>query len=423
MVVWDREDYLKEAHKQLEDREVHEEVPNDPSALVNTIIKALEKIRLRGDLSSDTLNYFVVEDPKFARFYLLPKIHKRLHNVPGRPVISNCRFYTEHISSFLDYHLQPLAQNIKSYIKDTNHFLNKIKKLGRLPDGAIVCTMDVVGLYANIPHGEGLDSLCRYLETRDNKQISSDTLTELAEVVLKNNIFEFDEKTFKQKRGTAIGTKFAPPYAILFMANLEEKMLEGFEKKPMIWWRYIDDIFFIWEHGEESLKVFIEQVNMFHSTIKFTAEYSKEEVNFLDVNIKLIDGELKTDLFTKPTDTHQFLDPTSCHPYHCKKGIPYSQALKLNRICSDIGTFDRRCNDLEKWLMKRGYNEKMIRKQILSTRGYSRNDLLEKEKQQMPEKKLTFNITYYPAFQHVRRIMEELHILLTPNKEHRKVIS
>ena len=71
--------------------------------------------------------------------------------------------------------------------------------------------------------------------------------------------------------------------------------------------------------------------------------------------------------------------------------------------------------------MERGYNEKMIRKQILSAREYSRNDLLEKEKQQTPEKKLTFNITYYPAFQHVRRIMKELHILLTPNKEHRKV--
>ena len=101
-------------------------------------------------------------------------------------------------------------------------------------------------------------------------------------------------------------------------------------------------------HGEESLKVFIEQVNMFHSTIKFTAEHSKEKVNFLDVNIKLIDGELKTDLFVKPTDTRQFLDLTSCHPYHYKKGIPYSQALRLNRICSDNGTFDRRCNDLEK---------------------------------------------------------------------------
>ena len=70
--------------------------------------------------------------------------------------------------------------------------------------------------------------------------------------------------------------------------------------------------------------------------------------------------------------------------------------------------------------MERVYNEKMIRKQILSTREHSRNDLLEKEKQ-MSEKKLTFNITYYPAFVNVRSIMEELHISLAPNKEHRKV--
>ena len=107
VVVRDNEDYLKEAYKQLEDKEVYEEVSNDSYVLVNTIIKALEKIRLRRDLSRDTLNYFADEDPKFARFYLLPKIHKRLQNVPGRPVISNCCFYTENISSVLDYHLQP----------------------------------------------------------------------------------------------------------------------------------------------------------------------------------------------------------------------------------------------------------------------------------------------------------------------------
>ena len=240
---------------------------------------------------------------------------------------------------------------------------------------------------------------------------------------MKNNIFEFDEKTFKQKRGTAIGTQFAPPYAILYMADLEEKLLEIFEKKAMIWWKYLDDIFFIWEHSEESLRDFIIQVNLFHPTIKFTAEYSKEEVNFLDLNIKLIDGELKTDLFVKPTGTHQFLDPTSSHPYHCKKRIPYSEALRLNRICSDNTNFDQRCNDLEKCLIERGYNEKIIRNKILRAREHSRNDLLEIEKQQMSEQKLTFNITYYPAFQNVRAIMEELHILLTPNKEHKKVFS
>ena len=96
--VRDREDYLKEAHKQLSDEYVYEEVTNDPSTLENTIFTALNKIRARGNLSADNLEYFFNKDPKFARFYLLPKIHKRLHNVPGRPVISNCGYYTENIS-------------------------------------------------------------------------------------------------------------------------------------------------------------------------------------------------------------------------------------------------------------------------------------------------------------------------------------
>ena len=140
--------------------------------------------------------------------------------------------------------MQPLTQKVKSYIDGTNHFLSKLKSLGKLPQGVILFTIDVVGFYPNIP-------LSEFLKLRDNKQISSDTLIELVEIVLKK-IFEFDEKTFKQVTGTKIGTKFAPPYDILFMAGLEEKILSAFEEKPMIWWRYIDNIFFIWEDGEES---------------------------------------------------------------------------------------------------------------------------------------------------------------------------
>ena len=187
--------------------------------------------------------------------------------MPERPVISNCGYYTENISSFLGYHLQPVTQKVKLYIKDTNHFLNKLKGLGKLPQGVILCTIDIIGLYPNIPHSEGLIALRRFLELRDNKQISGGTLVELTEIVLKNNIFEFNEKTFKQVRGTTIGTKFAPPYAILFMADLEEKILNAFEEKPMIWWRYIDNIFFIWEHGEESLEKFLNILNSFHPKV------------------------------------------------------------------------------------------------------------------------------------------------------------
>ena len=164
--------------------------------------------------------------------------------------------------------------------------------------------MDVVGLYPDIPHDEGLPFLKDFLDSRVDKQVTTDTLIELAELVLKNNIFQFSDNIYKKIRGTTIGTKFVTPYAILFMSALEEKILSKDKKKPSVWWRYIDDIFFIWEHGEEFLKKFLIEINSLHATIKFTADWSNEKGNFLNVEVTLKNGILSPDLFVKPTDTH-----------------------------------------------------------------------------------------------------------------------
>ena len=67
------------------------------------------------------------------------------------------------------------------------------------------------------------------------------------------------------------------------------------------------------------------------------------------------------DVFVKSTDKHQYLHATSCHVYNSTKSIPYSQALRFNRICSENQFFDKRCNDLEVWLKNRGYNERLVR--------------------------------------------------------------
>ena len=101
-----------------------------------------------------------------------------------------------------------------------------------LPNNIISCSVDAVGLYPNIPHDEGLSPLQKTLELRREKKISTSTLVELREVVLKNNVFTFGKKTLKQLRGTAIGTKFGPPYSILIMAKLEEEILKEVELKP-----------------------------------------------------------------------------------------------------------------------------------------------------------------------------------------------
>ena len=106
-----------------------------------------------------------MKNTKFANFYLLPKTHKRLHNVPGRPVITNSGHYAESISSFLDHDIQPLAQAVKSYVKDTNELLKKLRSVPKFPGRIILCTMDAVGLYANILHEEGLSALRKRLES------------------------------------------------------------------------------------------------------------------------------------------------------------------------------------------------------------------------------------------------------------------
>ena len=127
--------------------------------------------------------------------------------------------------------MQPLTREVKSYIKDTNDFLRKLRSLTDLPSDIILCCVAVVGLYPNIPHDEGLSTLQKRSELRRGKKVSTSALVEL-EVLLKNNVFTFGKKTLKQIQGTAIGTKFAPPYSILFMAELEEEILREVELKP-----------------------------------------------------------------------------------------------------------------------------------------------------------------------------------------------
>ena len=88
-------------------------------------------------------------------------------------------------------------------------------------------------------------------------------------------------------------------------------------------------------------------------------------IPFLDVSVSLTnDGSISTDLYTKPTDKHQHLLYSSCHPLHAKKAIPFSLALRLRRICSTGATFNTRAAQLTTYLLKRSYNRNFVTKQI-----------------------------------------------------------
>ena len=227
VVVMDREAYINEAMGQLDNSEVYMLLDGDPTRdMVEKINERIRESWEKGNIDDKTKDYLMVSgDVKPGRFILLPKIQKR--GCPGRPVISGCGTPTEKISAFVDQEVRPLVPKIKSYIKDTNDFLKKLSQIGELPDGSILCIIDVVGLYPHIPHNEGLEALKEALgnlegqvESEQQGSLNEDILS-FAELVLKSNNFEFNGRHYLQKRGTAIGTKMAPSYGSTLAAKFK----------------------------------------------------------------------------------------------------------------------------------------------------------------------------------------------------------
>ena len=134
-----------------------------------------------------------------------------------------------------------------------------------------------------------------------------------------------------------MGTKTAVPFANIFMAKIETEILSKVVSKPTVWKRYIY-VFSLWDMGNPDKETFIDQANLHHLTIKFTAEISDTETVFVDTTVykgtrfkdqSILD--LKTNF--KPTETFQYAYFTSCHPPSVKNGFVKGEALSILRNC------------------------------------------------------------------------------------------
>ena len=401
-VVMSRDDYLVRVMKHLNNTQFYEKLSEDPTERFSEeITNYLTGMFERNVLDRDTFGFLRPKDVRTSRFYILPKLHKP--GIPGRPIVSSCGAPTERISKFIDYHLSPLVKKVPSYVKDTNDFLSKLREIRVTPESLLV-TLDVTSLYTNIPHKDGVDACREALNTRGVLDPPTDDLINLINLVLERNNFAFNDVHYLQKHGTAMGTRMAPSYANLFMGQLEGDLLEQAERKPTTWWRYIDDIFAIWPHGEEHLRDFIQAINSRHDTIKFTAEWSNESVTFLDTEVIRDGNRLITDLHIKPTDTHQYLHQRSCHPLHCKNSIAYSQALRIRRICSRHTDYLQHVEELKGYLVRRGYDEKTVHQRINKATGRDRDSLLTPH-ESTTKQTVPFVVTYHPDLPNLTRVL------------------
>ena len=183
---------------------------------------------------------------------------------------------------------------------------------------------------------------------------------------------------YLQKQDTAMGTRMAPNYAIIFMHSVKQEILKNSKLKPRIWHRFIDDVFIIWTHGKDKLEDFLDYINRVHETIKFTAEHSTIEVAFLDTLVYKLNGNLATRVYHKKTDDKMYLHYSSAHPKSQKDAIPYSLFVRCKRICTEARHFFMEVQDITQKLAHRGYPHELIVKSFLKGNQQNR-ELMNKE--------------------------------------------
>lgn len=137
--------------------------------------------------------------------------------------------------------------------------------------------------------------------------------------------------THKPVTRTVMDIIVAPSHVNIFIHHLKSKLIKDYPMKAKLYRGFIDDIF-IWLHAENELHKFISYQNSARPTIKFTKEHSDQKVTFLDSVVHKTKGTLSVCLYTKPTNTHVYLDYQSAHPFDLKNG----QILRLRRNCTDV---------------------------------------------------------------------------------------
>ena len=281
-------------------------------------------------------------------------------------------------------------------LEDTSHFIRKVmqyneKRLGEEdPAPIILCSWDIEAMYPNITNELGLTACRELLDKRDLLEPSTDCIVDAIQITLEENIAQFGDKVVKQVDGTAMGPHHACSYADAAADLAIDQKVMDVSVNPYFhhvddWSRFRDDIMCMWKGSVEELLKFNAWINSLHPRLKFTMEHSTSSIVFLDLRISTGGPMVLTEMFSKSSDTHAYLMPTSCHPTHVCRNIPKGVMKRVRRNCTEESACEEGFSEYKQHLLKRGYNGSLIDQAITDARATPREELLgivEKEKAQ-----------------------------------------
>jgi Reverse transcriptase (RNA-dependent DNA polymerase) len=384
IVILNKEDYVNKIITHLNDS-AYLKVPEhtfyeDPlKSKYQTLI-----FELKPFLSNKQFNWLCHVNNEPGILYGLPKIHKK--DTPIRPIISQSNCLTYKLHKYIQQLLKIGELQIPNLIKDTTDFLNKIKLYNDLiKPNTFLVTLDVESLYTNIPLDLGIEYIIEHYSNTlkfweffniDIKPIPPTLLKKVLEFTLKSCYFTFNHNYYKQIHGLTMGGASSVQAANIVMFKFFQRF---FETHPDCYWdnfRFIDDLFGLWNKTEIELHTFLHTLNSFHPNFKFTLNHSIIEIPFLDVKITKNNNKLQTSLYTKPTDKKLYLNFFSNHPPHTKKSIPFSQLLRLKRIISETSNLNFEINHMINNFRNRNYPECILREAVLRLTFIDRESLL-----------------------------------------------
>ncbi len=334
-VVIDREDYVRLENDLLNDEGTYRPLELDPTPEISAeLVDKFRKINRSGKIDKEEYKKLYQSSGSVPLFYGLPKIHK--DPVRLRPITSCIDSVDESLAKHLTSILQPLCHEP---LKNSMQFVKKIRNLHLEPLDRLV-SFDVVSLFTSIP----LDFACEIIGERlysdatlaNRTSLSPDTVLDLLKFCLKNSVFRNGSgKYFLQLEGTAMGKSFSPVVAEIVLQHLENLIFRAEICKPKFWTRYVDDVFAIWNHGEEKIPEFLAYLNELIPGIKFTVELEKNgALPFLDVLVQRKETEFETSIYRKATHSGRYLNNASCHLPSQKLSAISSIAFRARQICS-----------------------------------------------------------------------------------------
>ena len=274
-LVVDKTEDIEKAHTQIS-RSSFSEVSDDlTDKHVKIVSDWADKWESRGDITKQWSNFVKNPDAVPGKNSTLYKTHKA--SVPVRLLTTGCNTATENLSRFVEKYTAPLAQNIPSRIKDTDHFLEIIDQINSdgLPDNIALVSFDIVNMFPSISNENGIQAVQKALQRRSRKQPPTKCIIEALKITLTCNNSKFHGKHLLQTDGTAMGAPNSCSYADLATAPLDDQVYEAQKTnfpEIFVYRKFRDDVFSLWHGDIYRLDDFLFFLNSLDRNIKFTME-------------------------------------------------------------------------------------------------------------------------------------------------------